>query len=370
MFYAFFLLSAFYIIILLFHISIPSSVLLGYTLNAQLLSAPAIARVLLLFCADNVWCKNMAHLANINSIWNLDFFRFYNLDICLKTDTLETLALDLIVGVYPLILIAITYLIIQLYDANFTLFLICWKPFKTFSTKVKRNWNLRTSTIDSFASFLLLSSVKFLNVCADILIPVKVISSDPLFNQSSSSWRMYYDASIDYFGPKHCPYAITAIMVLVIFVLLPTALLLLYPFKRFQFILNKFPPRWQIFTKTFVESFQGCYKDGTGRCKSDYRWASAFPFLIRIQCFALYCTQPTLTFALLVSILLAVYAIIMINLEPFKDHTLNNIIVIFILLVAFFLLVALSSTIAFWLQLFSIPNFILCCSFHFFYHML
>ena len=333
-FFAFFLLTVVYFVILFFHISIPSSPLLGYTLNAQLLSAPAMARVYLLYCNNSAWCKYIPLLGSILSIWNLDFFRYYNLGICLKTDTLQTLALDLIVGVYPLVLIAITYIIIQLYDTNFVILMKLWKPFERLS--IRFNWSLRTSVIDSFASFLLLSNVKFLSACTDILIPVQVISSDPLFNKSSSSWRMYYDASIEYFGPKHCPYAITAIVVLVVFVVLPTLLLLLYPFQRFQFILNKFPPRWQIFTNTFVESFQGCYKDGTGRYKSDYRWASAFPFLIRILCFALYCTQTTSSFIRFVSMLLVMYALIMIYLEPFKKHTMNKSIVLFILLVGYF----------------------------------
>ena len=337
LFFAFFPLTVFYYVILLFHISIPSSSLQGYTLVAQLVSAPAIVRVAAAYCEHSVWYKYMSLLGTLYSIWNLDFFRFYNLGICLKTDTLATLALDLIVGVYPLVLIAITYLIIRLYDTNFiTVLNKLWTPCKSFSTRLKNNWNLKTSVIDSFASFLLLSNVKFLNVCTDILIPVQVIRSDPLFNQSSSSWRMYYDASIEYFGPKHCPYAITAIVVLVVFVVLPTLLLLLYPFQRFQFFLNKFPSRWILVIKTLIDSFQGCYKDGTGSCKADYRWVSAFPFLIRIMSFLLYSIAPSNYFSYFESMLLIICAIIMICFEPFKDHTVNKSFVIFILLAAYF----------------------------------
>ena len=334
LFFAFFPLTVFYFVILIFHVSISSSPLQGYTLIAQLVSAPAFARELTSFCKYTDWCKCISPLGSLYGIWNLDFFRFYNLGICLKTDSLATLALDLIVGVYPLVLIAITYLIIKLYDANLTILIKLWKPFKGFSTRL--NWNFRTSTIDSFASFLLLCNVKFLSVCTDILIPVQVISSDPLFNQSSSSWRIYYDASTEYFGPKHCPYAITAIIVVVAFVVLPTLLLLLYPFKRFHFFLNKFPPRCILVTNTLIDSFQGCYKDGAGSSKADYRWVSAFPFLIRIMTFLLYCSIPIHSFLCFEAMLLIICAIIMIYLEPFKDHTMNKSVLIFILLVAYF----------------------------------
>ena len=336
LFFAFFPLTVFCFVILLFHVSIPSSPLQGYTLIAQLVSAPALARVLMSFCKHTEWCKCIPPLGSLYGIWNLDFFRFYNLGICIKTDILTTLVLDLIVGVYPLVLIAITYLIIKLYDANCTILMKLWKPCERLSTRMKSNWNLRTSTLDAFASFLLLSNVKFLSACTNILIPVQVISSDPFFNQSSSSWRMYYNASIEYFGPKHCPYAITAIMVLVIFVLLPTLLLLLYPFQKFHFFLNKFPPRCILVINTLIDSFQGCYKDGAGSSKADYRWVSAFPFLIRIMTFLLYCSTPIHSFLGFESMLLIICAIIMIYLEPFKDHTVNKSFVVFILLVAYF----------------------------------
>jgi len=321
LFFAFFPLTIFYFTILLLHINIASSPLQGYTLNAQLISAPALARMFLLSCKNSVWCNLIPFIGNLYGIWNLDFFRFYNLGICLKTDSLETLTLDLIVAVYPLVLIAITYFFIQLYDANFTTFIKIWKPFILLSTKLKKNWNLKTSTIDSFATFLFLSNIKFLSVCTDILIPVQVTSTDPLFNQTTSSWRMYYDASIEYFGSKHRPFAITALVVLVVMVILPILLLILYPFKVFQNVLNKFPPRWQIIVKTFMESFQGCYKDGTGRYKADYRWAF---YSLLVPSF----------FLVFWSMLFISFVIIMIDLEPFKDHTMNKSITVFIILAA------------------------------------
>ena len=51
-------------------------------------------------------------LAAFYGVWNLDCLRSYNFGICLQTDTLATLSLDLAVATYPLLLMVITLLIV------------------------------------------------------------------------------------------------------------------------------------------------------------------------------------------------------------------------------------------------------------------
>ena len=58
-----------------------------------------------------------------------------------------------------------------------------------------------------------------------------------------SSWRLYFDATFVYFGRDHLPYAILALVMLLVFVILPMLLLFLYPFRWFQ---NLFPFRWYV----------------------------------------------------------------------------------------------------------------------------
>ena len=84
----------------------------------------------------------------------------------------------------------------------------------------------------------------------------------------------------------HRPYAILAIVVLVVFVLLPVLLLMLYPFRWFQKILNVLPVRWHVL-HTFMDSFQGCYKDGTEPGTRDCRWFASFFFIVRCILFLL-----------------------------------------------------------------------------------
>ena len=210
----------------------------------------------------------------------MDFFRSYNSDICLQTDTIATSSLDLAVATYPLLLMVITYLMIMVYDSNFRPLVILMKPLLTLLAFFKSNWNIRTSTVDSFVTFTLLSNVKLLSLCVEILIPISVYQFVTLQNVSHSR-RLYYDTTVEYFGPKHLPYAVMAIVILFIFILLPTLLLTLYPFRAVQKCLNLLPGRSQLVLNTFMDSFQGCYKDGTEPETRDYRYLSALHFIIR-----------------------------------------------------------------------------------------
>ena len=82
-----------------------------------------------------------------------------------------------------------------------------------------RKWEIKTSLIDAFATFFLLSYVKFANIAFDLLFPVSVHQLS-LTGNVTSTWRLY--ATIPYFREKHVPYAILAIAVILLFVVLPS----------------------------------------------------------------------------------------------------------------------------------------------------
>ena len=161
---------------------------------------------------------------------------------------LPTLALDYAIAVYPLLLMAITYLLINLYDKKYRVIVIMWKPFQFIFSLFKKNFDVQTSMIDSCVTFFYLSSVKFLSVAFDIL--VHKLHPDVY----SSTFRLYYSGDIEYFGKEHLPYAILAIITSTVFVIIPVTILALYPFAFFQKFLNCIPIHWHIF-HTFIDSF-------------------------------------------------------------------------------------------------------------------
>ena len=284
---------------------------------SQALSMPALSRILLLGVRTHpsyLWI--LKTVLSLYGLWNLDFFRPFYSDICLGIGLLPTLALDYIIAVYPLLLMAITYLLVNLYDKNYRVIIIIWKPFHTFFSFFKRNWNIRSSLIDSFATFFLLSNVKFLSVTFDLLAPIKryELHQDGVYN---TTFVLYYSADTEYFCRKHLPYAILAILVSIVFIILPITILALYPFTFFQKFLNCLPIRHHIL-HTFMDSFTGCYKDGTEPNTRDCRWFAALFFLVRFLSFVLYALTLSSAFLAFMAIILSILVAIIIDVQPFK----------------------------------------------------
>ena len=202
--------------------------------------------------------------------WNLDFFRYFIPPFCISSDmsTLHTIALEYVVAIYPLVLMVVVYLCIELYDRGVRVVVCVWRPFHMCFARFKRKWNPKGSVINTFAAFLLLSYSKLLAVSYSLL------DADYQFNNRGERVGqvvLYYNASVEYFSREHLPFALLAICVLLVFVIFPLLLLLLYPMRSFQRCLGYCTRiKWQ-FLHTFADAFQGCYKNGTNGTR-DYRY--------------------------------------------------------------------------------------------------
>ena len=308
-------LTAFYFFILAFNINVTSSRLHGVVWYSQTLSMPAFIRIILLTCR----VKEMEYLNVIKtisvfySLWNLDLFRSILPNICLNVTTLQALALEYLIALYPLVLILFTYLLIVLYDRRIVFIVAVWTPFKKVLTVFRKSWDIRTSVLDSFATFFLLSYNKVLSVTADILIPTKIYQ----LGSNKSMFGLYYSPSISYFGKYHLPYAILAVIIVTLFVCIPTIILICYPCKSFQKFLSLFPFNWH-FLHAFVDSFQGCYKDGTEPGTFDCRWFSVNMLLVRLLLFILYGLTLSVMFFVYSLIAILIQLIITINFQPLK----------------------------------------------------
>ena len=140
-------------------------------------------------------------------------------------------------------------------------------------------WNPVETILNTCATFLLLSYSKILWVSVSLLAAV------PSYNCKGhllpNSTVLLFDPKIRLFHSKHIPYAVLAFSVILIFVLLPTLLLLLYPTRLFRKCLRQTGfKRWDIL-HLVMDIFQGWYKDRTEN-SFDYRIVSSFYVLIRI----------------------------------------------------------------------------------------
>ena len=309
-------LTLFYLVIL-FKINATSSHYFAAVYFCQAITMPIVLRILLqsVLTPESGFTFAAKLLASLYGIWNLDFFRPFYSHLCLGIDILPTLALDYVIAVYPLLLMIISYLLIVLYDRNYRVVTILWRPFRILFSFLKSNWNIRTSVIDAYATFFFLSYVKFLSVSSDLLTPTKVYHLHG--DHYNSTWALYYAGDIEYFGKEHLPYGILAIIMLFFFVIFPTIVLAIYPFQLFQKFLNLFPVRWYIL-HTFMDSIQGCYKDGTEPGTRDCRWFASIFIFIRFSQFMLYSFLIPLTAHPFAAMTLILQVILIAIIQPFK----------------------------------------------------
>ena len=326
-------LTFFYIFIVVFNINITSSRLHGVVLFSQAITMPALARMILLTFVTRPDILRIVKLAfPLYSFWNLDFFRTIIPDICMNVTTLQALALDYAIAIYPLFLIILSYVLIVLYDRDIELLVYMWRPFHKVFGIFKRNWDIRTSIIDSFTTFFLLSYVKVLSVSSDLLIYVRIHSLD-----GKSSIRLFYDPTLHYFGGRHLPYAVLALVFLAIFIVLPTLILTLYPFQFFHKFLSFFPLRWH-FLHAFVDSFQGCYKDGTEPGTVDCRVFAQLGLFIRLAFFVIYALTLTSVFFVYAAVASTLWLILIISVNPFKKHVSSYVLIdsVFLMFISMF----------------------------------
>ena len=127
---------------------------------------PSSIKVVILTTKSTGNVQKIAREAGIfYGTWNLDFFRSLDLGICLYgIDTLLVLVFDLVVGLYPLLLMILTYLVINLHSKGFRLLVFIWRPFGRISRAIDTNFSSKTSLIDAFVSFFLLTNVKFISI--------------------------------------------------------------------------------------------------------------------------------------------------------------------------------------------------------------
>ena len=311
-------LTLFYLFVVVFHVNVTSSRLHGVVWVSQVVSMPAFIRIAL-FALEIHGNLTIGKISLIfYSYSNLDFFQSVLPNICLNVTTLQALAMEYLIALYPFMLIFISYFTIALYDRKIPFLVYAWKPFQKLQSKVQTSWDVRTSVIDSFSTFFLLSYVKVLSVTCDVLIPTQV-------QQLGSNERqlvLYYSPSIPYFGDFHRPYAILAITILTIFVIIPTIIFILYPCNFFQRFLSLFPINWH-FLHAFVDSFQGCYKNGTESGTLDCRWFSVITLIIRPLLFVIFgLTLSAMYFAYALVVLL-ILMIALVNIQPYKKTPSN-----------------------------------------------
>ena len=89
--------------------------------------------------------------SDIFGIWNLDFFRYNYPSFCVSSEWTE-FVLDYVIGIYPFLLIFLTYYAVKLHD-RFSFLAHMWSPFRKCLSIFYKQQGSRDSVIEYFATF-------------------------------------------------------------------------------------------------------------------------------------------------------------------------------------------------------------------------
>ena len=313
-FIAYLPLTIFFCVVIVFRINITSPAMNVPVLCCQLLSSPAYSMFVLQWTQDTHTVYYIKFLSTLYGIWNLDFFRSLIPPICLPLNTMQMMALDYLVAVYPFIILTCFYVLLRAHDRGCRLVVRLWRPFLWCTARLRQQWNIRHSIIDAFATFFLLSYIKLLNVSYVLL------TSNSVYNAASSRVGsfLFYDATVEYMGPDHIPYAVLAILVVVVGMLFPLVLLLLYPMQWFQKCLNRCglnSPGLQM----FMQCFQGYYRDRTDGGRECRYFSAVYP-AFRIAAYVIYSAIFARTVSVFFIFLCVLVTVAIVFVSPYKKQ--------------------------------------------------
>ena len=285
--------TVFYLIILVFQISVMSAPMPCFIMYAQYI----VVAFYMSFYTDNelrrkiVFDKNgnlwfdMKIIYTIYGFFNLDFFRLITPPFCISSHlkTIHTVLFGYISVFYPLFLIFLTWVCVELHGRNFRPLVCLWRPFDRCFVRLRRGWDTKSDIIDVSLTFFLLSYGKFVYVTLILMCHQPVKRYDEFGNFYDTKQRTIADYSVTYGSKNHLIFAVPAVVLFSIYTILLPVLLTFYPFKLFRSCLSKCHLDF-ISVNIFVEKVQNCYRNGLDGGR-DLRSFSGLYFLLKIAAF-------------------------------------------------------------------------------------
>ena len=274
--------TLFYLIILIFKVRLTSAPMVLYIFYSQLVSYEilffkdgSMERLLL----DNKGSSLLTCILLFYSIWDLDFFRYILPPFCVSNNLqlIHIQFLRYISIVYPVLLVILTWICVELHDRNFKVLVWLWRPFHKCFVRLQRGWDAKSDIIDVFTAFFFLSYNKSLYQL------ILICHCPHLFSVVDeniySRLILLFDVDTDCLSKKHLSFLIPVAIIFFIFNILPALVLVLYPFRWCRMCLLKCKAGRPSIT-AFVERFHACYRDGLDGGKDMRSFSGLYFFLV------------------------------------------------------------------------------------------
>ena len=283
-------LTVFFIIVIIFNIRATSPPFTAYILCCQfftnLFNSSGFFRIYILKLVHPAVYKSVF---TVIDVWSLDFFRHIIPPFCVdvRLTNIHVLLIDLLPPLYLLLLILFTYMCIELHARNLYVIVKLWKPFNRCVAKVRRSYDPKASIFNAFSAFILLSCSNISFICYNLTYSTFITQS--FFN---SSEPLSIVNQLSYYEPdkpvkNQIVYLVPLFVLTFFLVVIPIIVLLLYPVRLFRKCLFFICCKDLRCVQSFVDTFQGHYKDGTNGTH-DFRALASLSLILRFYLMADY----------------------------------------------------------------------------------
>ena len=282
--------TVFYLVILAFQVSVTSPPMPCFIMCMQFVVAAVEYNYITPVLQHTVFNENWDFRLDIKiimtlyGIFNLDLFHYNILPPFCLSSRLDPIDLAAILGYvsafYPILLIFLTWICVELHGRNSKPLVLMWRPFHKCFTQFKRKWNAKNDLIDAFITFFFLSYNK-------IMFQVLLLSNHNFvtnITESGKSYKTYANGGIGIKTVHHLLPLLTAIVISVMYNILSLLLLFFYPSGNLRSCLSKLHLNL-IAVDTFTDKVYGCYRNGLEGGRDMRRFASLYFFLRFAVCF-------------------------------------------------------------------------------------
>ena len=277
-----------YLIILAFQISVTSAPMPCFIMYAQTIStvfdlrysaSPLIASTIL---KNNGTVSVFAKIIDaIYGMFHLDFLHLTIPPFCTSSrlKPIHVAFIGYISLFYPILLIFLTWICVELHGRNFRPLVWLWKPFHGCFVRLRRGWDTKSDIIDVFTTFIILSysTVVYQTVQMVGSVALEIVNASGMY---SVSLLPSVDQNLSYSDVHYYLFVIPSLLIFIVFNILPPLLLILYPIKAFRSCLSKCHLDITILN-IFIEKLHGCYRNGLDGGR-DMRSFSGLFFLLQI----------------------------------------------------------------------------------------
>ena len=263
--------ALFFICMVIFRLNITSGPLLGYVVFCQIFTVWIKLEYYIYKYMEShasTFLKFLLHASVVLSeVWSMNIKSIippFCINEKLTGIHIELLALVRIT--YPVVLVIVTCILMELHARNYRIIHILWRPFSVILNKINITTVTSDAVVHAFASFILLSNINAYITWGYVVYDINVGRNDGTHNKKV----LYIDPTVELFTLKHIEYILIATVPLIFLALIPSLLLLIYPTRIYRYLSRCLSARKRLAITAFAEALNSCFKDGLNGTR-DYR---------------------------------------------------------------------------------------------------